>query len=930
MNRHARTGGTVVGLILAMATATATAGTFTWNVSSGTPNNWSTAGNWTPTGAPSGTDTTDILLFQKNPIETGYTATNDIASPFLLNTLTLGGSNLGANYTNAPLSIAGSQLTFTAGTGQLNLEAVFQSDGRGRTIAWTVSAPVRFAGNFTIGGSGSASNSYNLPNVTLDSSVAQITVSTGARVSLGGDNTLNTTLSFPGSGTGGPTFTGVTTLAGPTAMDITAARVGFGKLTGTGGLTKTGGGTLYVTDAAYNSDFTGGVTVNGGKLELNPRRLTGTNAYALGTGAITVNNNASLGLNWGLGYPGQSNRLMGVASLTNQVIVGAGGATFDIRASGSKGEWNLDGGVQLGGNLTVVGNQDGTDTTIGYLRLSGPVTLTNDVQANFSTPSSSAGGLACNYYQIPGAISGNRNLTITGPGSVTLSNGGASFAPHDFTVDTNTVVIAASSQTLDFFSGVRGNGGKVILNAGRTLTLGKGGYYQLPDFTFGSGSLLNLGNSTGGNDSWQYTLETGTLPTAATVRWTEYRGGHLYIKTGGTGGTTGDLTVPAGGTFQTVVAQCRYDIAPSFYGNLRLLGGSVLDGRMTDGQTGGSGERPGGLRRGSGTLYLGDGNAGTAETVTIQGVTTWTTNLKRPYFIDYASNTTDDGNVLLKYASVGSAPTQYFNVGWMSGGGTPAQLREGSAGTEFAPGTADAGVAAVGPASGTVFTITKPATLTTTGTVGFYNVANLGNTTGGERGALGPVVINSGGSLNLQAAGTVQASTITVNSGGAITGAGTIGATVNYPDGGTLTPGNSAGTLAISGGLALDDTTALNLELGLWDTTPGGASDFINVTGALTLDGVLNVSALTGFGPGSAPWVDYKIMGYGSLAGDLGLSLGTMPAGHQYSIWTTTPTGGGPGFVMLQVPEPSGLALLVLGGAVCLRLRKAQSVSREL
>jgi hypothetical protein len=69
-------------------------------------------------------------------------------------------------------------------------------------------------------------------------------------------------------------------------------------------------------------------------------------------------------------------------------------------------------------------------------------------------------------------------------------------------------------------------------------------------------------------------------------------------------------------------------------------------------------------------------------------------------------------------------------------------------------------VAVVGPTSGTVATFTNTVTVSTAGTVGFYN-AGANNV----RGALGDVVITNGGTLAFTTNGTVLASNVTFYAG---------------------------------------------------------------------------------------------------------------------------------------------------------------------
>jgi len=117
-------------------------------------------------------------------------------------------------------------------------------------------------------------------------------------------------------------------------------------------------------------------------------------------------------------------------------------------------------------------------------------------------------------------------------------------------------------------------------------------------------------------------------------------------------------------------------------------------------------------------------------------------------------------------------------------------------------------------------------------------------------------------------------SAVTVNFGATLAGSGSIAGTVTVDNGGILSPGNSPGVLTV-GALTLNNTSILNYELG------SPASDRVDVTGALTLDGILNVQAAVGFGEGT-----YRLINYGGALTDNALTFGLVPAPFEYAIST--------------------------------------------
>ena len=91
--------------------------------------------------------------------------------------------------------------------------------------------------------------------------------------------------------------------------------------------------------------------------------------------------------------------------------------------------------------------------------------------------------------------------------------------------------------------------------------------------------------------------------------------------------------------------------------------------------------------------------------------------------------------------------------------------------------------------------------------------------------------------------GTFTATTFNNQTGGTISGSGTVSAAVESA--GTLAPGASAGRIDIDGDLTLLTGSELDLQLG--GTVQGSEYDFINVIGTAILAGALSLSFLDGF-----------------------------------------------------------------------------------
>ncbi len=134
----------------------------------------------------------------------------------------------------------------------------------------------------------------------------------------------------------------------------------------------------------------------------------------------------------------------------------------------------------------------------------------------------------------------------------------------------------------------------------------------------------------------------------------------------------------------------------------------------------------------------------------------------------------------------------------------------------------------------------------------------------------GPTTVDDG---TLRVNGSLGGTAVAVNTGATLGGTGTIAGDVTIAGGGRLAPGASAGTLTV-GSLTLSGTSQLDFELGQAGVVGGGVNDLIVVTGDLTLDGVLNVSDIGGFGPGI-----YRLFDYGGALTDNGLAFGALPVG---------------------------------------------------
>ena len=215
--------------------------------------------------------------------------------------------------------------------------------------------------------------------------------------------------------------------SGPVTMNVTTDTTVSAQMGGNGSLTKTGAGKLTLTGAGSASGWSGGVSINGGTVELlatstaQSVNLAGGNSYLGSSGTININNGSTLKVT-----TAQNGNTTGNINLTRAVTFNSGGGVLDLNntVGGTMG-----GGTNtsnFGGTTVVGGGNSGFTLTSNATGSNAAVIRFNGGQAGFSDPTNfanwNAGGnvLRVNSY----AGSGPIRIELTKAGTFRQGTGG--------------------------------------------------------------------------------------------------------------------------------------------------------------------------------------------------------------------------------------------------------------------------------------------------------------------------------------------------------------------------------------------------------------------------------------------------------------------------------------------------------------------------
>jgi hypothetical protein len=120
-----------------------------------------------------------------------------------------------------------------------------------------------------------------------------------------------------------------------------------------------------------------------------------------------------------------------------------------------------------------------------------------------------------------------------------------------------------------------------------------------------------------------------------------------------------------------------------------------------------------------------------------------------------------------------------------------------------------------------------------------------------------------GGALKVSSGSTLRFDNGLSLGAGSLAGSGTV--VGNVSTSATINPGNPLGELSITGDLTFNSTSILNIGLG--GTTQGTNYDFLDISGAGMLEGVINLSFANGFESTVTSGDTFTILNASALSG---------------------------------------------------------------
>jgi autotransporter-associated beta strand protein len=663
------------------------------------------------------------------------------------------------------------------------------------------------------------------------------------------------------------------------------------------------------TGAVLFEDLVGATTFSRNINLQNISQSTGAAAWGSYAGNVTYTGTATLGGN----LTGANNQILhvqsgtlslGVAGSSAATIVNnmAGNTTFnkggngtlvlnDVTWSGSQGNnsWSI-----RGGSIRETGSTNATSLLGSNIAFAGGVLETNNT--NQSGGFTRGLGTSSSTVRWTG---GGGFSAVGGPLTVNIGGSGAGYtwaSTGNFLVSGSPLIFGSQSSdnVVTFQNAVNFN------NAQREIQV-LDNSNSTDDYTAITGNLTGTGSS-GINKTGNGTLVLGN--TNAYTGVTTISAGTLRISSIGNGGAVSSLgnstnaasnLVFSGGTLEYAGASNgstdrNFTLTAGTGGTIAVTGAGELTISGTSSSTNGTF-----TKSGSGTLILNGNNLHTGTTT-------------------LATGTLQAGNS----GALGDGGDLIFASGTL-------RYTAASSGTDYASRIKNSSAAISLDTNGNNVTLDA---LAVTNTGGLSKSGSGMLTLSGVNSYTGSTIISAG---TLNVAGSVAGTTL-VNSGATLAGSGTLGGATTLNSGAILSPGNGPGILSFGSSLALNDGSDIRMEIN--GSTRGTSYDAINVTGALTYDGNLQLTFGQSFGIGNHT---FNLWSFGSQFGSFdsitlaGSYIGSLL--NNSGIWS-----GGSGLdafefsqstgslsLTVAVPEPGTWALLAIASSFLLWRRRLSS-----
>lgn len=729
-------------------------------------------------------------------------------------TVTGSGSSLSGelNVQEGTLTLTGSLSVATATVGSdTNATLTIFGGGSLTSANATVGGAAGGVGTVTITGTGSSWTNTSEVTVGYDGGTGSISVSDGASLTT---RRLGLSTASWQSGSGGD---GALTVTGAGTVWTNTGGVDIARTSdSTGTLTISNGASAFIRSVGIYTGTGAQITFTGAgtQVEIGDPTNPGSAAWLSPTGGTVMVSDGAYLFASGI-YVGA-----GGADVTTMTITGAGTVVDSaerIYVGGQNGTRDVD-PVNGNGNLTISGGAVATTASVGVgmdPNSVGRLTVTGAGSQLWAKANSA--------YDAPG----NFYVGYNGTATVIVADGGTLKADNEIRIgyaDTGsgTLVVGAESGSAAGAAGTVTAPRIVFGDAGGQIVLNHtSDNYVLSADISGNGALNVLSGAT-------YLTGTNTYTQGTSIA----AGSGLAV---GNGGTTGSIT---GNVVNNgVLAFLRSD-AVTFAGAISGTGIVGLAGPGTLTLTG-ENTYSGGTIAAGGTISIASDAAlgAVSGALTLQGgtlATTATTSTARNVALGSGGGTLQvAGETTLALSGVISGATALTKTGTgtlvLTGANTYTGL------TTISQGVLQLGNG--GTTGSIVGDVVNNATL-------IFNRSDTYTFSGSISGA-GSVLFQGGGTVQFsspyQGAVTVENSTVTlepgvtstsiftVDTGGTLSGSGTIGGIVANT-GSTVSPGYSPGTLAVTGAVNFNPGSTYEV-----DVTPQGAHDLITATGAVTL-----------------------------------------------------------------------------------------------